>query len=104
MTTDKINPEDIIREENHRGNVIDHLGTCLVIKTTDYTDSEKKEQSILQNQEIVERLNKKIIELETKGTSDIQEENHRLSPRAFLYYLKEIKGKYEPKQECPFDI
>jgi len=53
---------------------------------------------------IIQRLLEKIKELETKGTSDIQEQNHRFSPRAFLWYLKQIRGDYEPKQECPFGI
>ena len=52
---------------------------------------------------VIERLLEKIEELETKGTSDIQEQNHRLTPRAFLWYLQQIRGDYLPKQECPFD-
>lgn len=55
-------------------------------------------------EEVINRLSEKIKELKEKGTSDIQEENHSISPKAFLYYLEEIMGKYDPKQECPYDI
>ena len=55
--------------------------------------------------ELENRLNKKIKELEEELTWDIP--NRRVfEPSAFLYYLKQIRGDKQmiPKQECPFDI
>ena len=55
--------------------------------------------------ELENRLNKKIKELEEELTWDIP--NRRVfEPSAFLYYLKQIRGDKPmmPKQECPFDV
>jgi hypothetical protein len=53
---------------------------------------------------VVTRLLEKIHDMKTKETSDVQEENHGISPRTMLFYLKQIRGDFQPKQECPFDI